>query len=113
MRPWYLRTLPCQTALSRATTYLEDARNSKDGPRAKKYCDKAKESLERIKTSSTSPSDLDQVIAKYCELGAVLEKWSFRVDAQLSYSRANELRYEPSGVFDGQGGQASFVLTDS
>ena len=114
MPKWYQRTLPCQTGLSRATTHLENARNSKDGERAKKYCDKAKESLERIKTiSTTSPLDLDQVIAKYRELGAVLEKWQYGDEAQLSYSKANELRYEPRGVFNakGQRGRACILCS--
>jgi hypothetical protein len=93
MPPWYLRKLPYQTGLSRATSYLEDARNSKDRERAKQFCGRAKESLERIKISpTTSPLDLDQVIAKYRELGAVLEKWQYRDDARLSYSKASELR---------------------
>ncbi|KAG0043664.1 hypothetical protein BGZ83_011144, partial [Gryganskiella cystojenkinii] len=91
MLPWYLRTLPCQTGLNRATAFLADAHNSKDPNRAKKFCDKAKESLERITIPATSPLDLDQVIVKYCELGAALEKWGFKDDARVSYSTANEL----------------------
>ena len=94
MPSWYQRTLPCQTGLGRAATYLEDARTSKDRERAKKYCDKAKESLERIKISAaTSSMDLDQVISKYREHGTILDKWDFRVEAQLSCSKANELGY--------------------
>jgi hypothetical protein len=94
MPPWYYRSLPCQTGLSRATTHLENARNTKDQTRAKNFCDKAKESLERIKVSHAGPLDLDQIIAKYREHGAVLEKWQYGVEAWLSYSKANELRYE-------------------
>jgi hypothetical protein len=91
---WYLRGLPVQTALVRATNHLNDARSSKDRDRAKKYCDKAKETLARIKiTSTTSPLDLDQVIAKYREVGAILEKWQYEDKAKLNYSKANELRY--------------------
>ena len=94
-KPWYLRWLPCQTGLNRATTYLENARHSKDQERAKKYCDKAKESLERIQIIKTnSPSDLDQIISKYREHGAVLDKWQLRDEAKISYSKANELRYD-------------------
>jgi len=91
--PWYSRDLPPQTALVRVTTHLENARNSKDKQRAKKYCDKAKGSLERINLKSTlSPLDLDQVVIKYRELGAVLEKWGYGDKARVSYSKANELR---------------------
>ena len=53
--------------------------------------------MERIKTSAARSLDLDQVIAKYRELGSVLEKWDFVVESWLSYSKANELRYEPRG----------------
>ena len=92
--PWYSRDLPPQTALVRATTHLKDARNSKDRDRAKKYCDKAKESLERIKIkSTTSPLDLDQVIAKYRELGASLGEvgvWR-QGPAQLQQSERTEV----------------------
>ena len=92
-KPWYLRSLPCQTGLSRATTHLENARNSKDQERAKKYCDQARESLERIKIIKTaSPSDLDQIISKYREHGTVLDRWQFGDEAKYSYSKANELR---------------------
>ena len=91
--PWYSRDLPPQTALVRAATRLENARNSKDRHWAKKYCDQAKDSLERITIkSTTSPLDLDQVIVKYRGLGAVLEKWGYGDKARLSYSKANELR---------------------
>ncbi|KAG0042929.1 hypothetical protein BGZ83_012019, partial [Gryganskiella cystojenkinii] len=89
--PWYSRNLPPQTALVRATTYLENARNSKDRHRAKKYCDQAKDSLERIEIKATSPLDLNQLIAKYRELGAVFEKWEYGDKARLSHSKANEL----------------------
>ncbi|KAG0028444.1 hypothetical protein BGZ83_005061, partial [Gryganskiella cystojenkinii] len=88
---WYLRDLPPQTALVLTTNHLKDARNSKDKGRAKKYCDKAKESLARIKIKTTSSLDLDQVINKYRELGAILEKWQYGDKARLSYSKANEL----------------------
>ena len=91
--PWYSRDLPPQTALVRAATRLENAHNSKDKQRAKKYCDRAKDSLERIKIkTTTSPLVLDQVIVKYREIGAVLEKWGYGDKARLSYSKANELR---------------------
>lgn len=90
---WYLRSLPCQTGLNRATAHLEKARNSKDQYQAKKFCDKAKESLERIKVSATtSPMNLEQIIVKYRQHGAVLEKWKYGDDARLSYSKATELR---------------------
>ncbi|KAG0044575.1 hypothetical protein BGZ83_010190 [Gryganskiella cystojenkinii] len=88
---WYLRDLPPQTALVLATNHLKDARNSKDKDRAKKYCDKAKESLARIKIKTTCSLDLDQVIDKYRELGAILEKWQYGDKARLIYSKANEL----------------------
>lgn len=92
-RPWYKRSLPVQDGLSRATTYLKDARNSKDQKRATTYCDSAKESLERISiTTVTSPLDIAQVIAKYREVGIILDKWQCGNEAQLSYSKANELR---------------------
>ena len=91
--PWYSRDLPPQTALVRASTHIENARNSKDKQRAKKYCDQAKDSLERIKIeTTTSPLDLNQVICKYRELGAVLEKWEYVDKAKVNYSKANELR---------------------
>jgi hypothetical protein len=91
---WHFRYLPLQTGLSRATTYLEKASNSKDQTRAKKFCDKAKKSLERIKVPVSSPLDLDLIIIKYREHGAVLEKWNYGVEAWVSYNQANELRYE-------------------
>jgi hypothetical protein len=69
----YLGDLPAQTALVRASSHLEMARNSKDRYRAKKYCDETKELLMRIDVKATSPSDLGQVIYKYRELGAILE----------------------------------------
>ena len=99
MSGWYARDLPLQTGLARATTHLEDARNnytsnSKDNDRecALKYCYKAKESLERINISKSTPLDLDQIIAKYLELGAVLDKLGFGDEARLSYRKAKELR---------------------
>ena len=91
--PWYSKDLPPQTALVRATTHLENARNSTNGHLAKKYCDQAQDLLERITIkATTSPLDLDQVISKYHELGAVLEKWEYGDKARLRYNKANELR---------------------
>lgn len=98
--PLYALCFPRQTDLSRATTHLENAHNSKDQKRAKKHCDKAEKLLERIKIKTTSPgltdspSDLDQIVAKYREHGTILDKWGFKDEAQLSHSEASELRYE-------------------
>ncbi|KAG0036044.1 hypothetical protein BGZ83_003912, partial [Gryganskiella cystojenkinii] len=88
---WYIRYLPPQTALVLVTNHLNGARNSKDKNRAKKYCDKAKESLARIKIKTTSSLDPDQLIDKYRELAAILEKLQHEDEARLIYSKASEL----------------------
>lgn len=91
MPPWYKRTLPSQEALERATAQLEKARNSQDRRRAQKYCDDAKEALERLDFSKIT-TDLDQVIAVYREHARMLEKVGLPDEAQLSYSKVEELR---------------------
>ena len=89
----YLKDLAPAMALDRATASLKDARNAKDQRHALKFCNQAKESLKRIHISSASPLDLNHIIAKYREHGAVLEKWGFSTEAQHSYSKVEELRY--------------------
>ncbi|KAG0042174.1 hypothetical protein BGZ83_000822, partial [Gryganskiella cystojenkinii] len=95
MLRWLKRDLPCETGLVRATKYLENAcktkNTSKDRPKTLQYCDKAQESLERIKISIVSPSDLDRIIAKYYELAATLAKLEFPVKAHNIHTKANEL----------------------
>jgi len=95
MVPWYKRTLSSEEALGRANTHLENAKETKDRRRAKKLCDNAKEALERMDISK-SIKDHDQIIAAFRHHGELLEKLGLPDEAQLSYSKADELRYNQS-----------------
>ncbi|KAG0053542.1 hypothetical protein BGZ83_000895 [Gryganskiella cystojenkinii] len=92
------RHLPPQTGLSRATASLDNARNAQKRSHALKSCKEAKESLERIKISNASPIDLERIIVKYREHGATLEWLDLKVEAQLSYSKADELRASANNI---------------
>ena len=93
MPPWYKRTLSSGEALTRANTYLENARNSKDRRRAQKLCDQAKETLERVDISK-SVKDRGQIVAVYREHGKILEKLGLGDEAQHSYNKAEGLMYD-------------------
>lgn len=93
MPPWYKRTLSSEDALRRANKHLENARNSKDRRQAQKLCDEAKEALERIDVSK-SIQDHDQIAAVYRAHGQLLGKLGLDDEAQLSYNKAEELRYD-------------------
>ncbi|KAF9945851.1 hypothetical protein BGZ72_000918 [Mortierella alpina] len=90
MSPWYKRTLSSEEALGRANTHLEDAMKTKDRRRAQKLCDDAKEVLERMDISK-SIKDHDQIIATFRRHGNLLEKLGLSDEAQLSYSKADDL----------------------
>ncbi|OAQ22941.1 hypothetical protein K457DRAFT_25537, partial [Linnemannia elongata AG-77] len=90
MAPWYKRTLSPEEALGRANTHLENAKETKDRRRAQKLCDNAKEALERMDISK-SIKDHDQIIAAFRQHGDLLEKLGLPDEAQLSYSKADEL----------------------
>ncbi|KAF9272232.1 hypothetical protein BGZ68_002587, partial [Mortierella alpina] len=90
MSPWYKRTLSSEEALGRANTHLENAQETKDRRRALKLCDDAKEALERMDISKNI-KDHDQIIAAFRQHGNLLEKLSLPDEAQLSYSKADEL----------------------
>ena len=95
MAPWYKRTLSSEEALARANTHLEKVKETKDRRQAKKLCDNAKEALERMDISK-SIKDHDQIIAAFRHHGELLEKLGLPDEAQLSYSKADELRYNQS-----------------
>ncbi|OAQ25253.1 hypothetical protein K457DRAFT_23344, partial [Linnemannia elongata AG-77] len=90
MAPWYKRTLSSEEALARANTHLENAKETKDRRRAQKLCDNAKEALERMDISK-SIKDHDQIIAAFRQHGELLEKLGLPDEAQLSYSKADQL----------------------
>lgn len=93
MPPWYKRSLSSEEALVRANKHLENGRNTEDRRQAQNLCDKAKEALARIDISR-SGKDRDQIAAVYREHGKLLEKLGLANEAQLSYNKANELRYD-------------------
>ncbi|KAF9560156.1 hypothetical protein EC968_006332 [Mortierella alpina] len=90
MAPWYKRTLSSEEALGRANIHLENAKKANDRRRAQKLCDSAKEALERMDISTTI-KDQDQIIAAFRQHGDLLEKLGLPDEAQLSYSKADEL----------------------
>ncbi|KAF9273247.1 hypothetical protein BGZ68_001677, partial [Mortierella alpina] len=90
MSPWYKRTLSSEEALGRANTHLENAKKTKDRRRAQKLCDDAKKALERMDISK-SMKDHDQISAAFRRHGNLLEKLGLPDEAQLSYSKADEL----------------------
>ena len=74
------------------SSHLENARNTKDRRRAQKLCDEAKEALERMDITKSS-KDRDRIMVAYREHGKMLEKLGLADEAQLSYNKADELRY--------------------
>ena len=88
----FSRKLSAPKALQLATTYLDQARNTQDQNHAVKSCAKARESLDKVKTEAISISDLLQIISKYREHGAILERLGLPSEAQESYRKADELR---------------------
>ncbi|KAG9324127.1 hypothetical protein KVV02_003373 [Mortierella alpina] len=91
MSPWYKRTLSSEEALGRANIHLENAKKTMDRRRAQKLCDDAKEALGRMDTSK-SIKDHDQIIAAFRQHGNLLKMLGLPDKAQLSYSKADELR---------------------
>ncbi|KAF9556979.1 hypothetical protein EC968_007869 [Mortierella alpina] len=92
MSPWYKRTLSSEEALSRANVHFENAKKAKDRRHAQKLCDDAKEALDRMDISK-SIKDHGQIIAAFRQHGDLLEKLGLPDKAQLSHSKADELRY--------------------
>jgi len=58
-----------------------------------KPCDEAKEALERIDIRKSN-KDRGQIAIVYRAHGEILEKLGFGDEAQLSYNKADELRYD-------------------